>query len=565
MMLATFGGLLFKYLILYLYLFLTGKTTIFLIDSLRKKKLKEDYLLFTKIEILYPLIGIIFIGNLLFLLNTFFPLENLIVSFALFLCIVPASIDIFKNKNILSHIELVNIYNIFCYLVIPSILVISTFDINFNYDAGYYHLLHQNWLRSSNLIVGMVNIFWPLGMSSIYEYISAVLWFDKSFVLLHFLNLYFIHFFYLFISSNLFNSKNKYLFNSSIFILTFSLLDNFGIGGGRNGFLYIQGVTKQDVTVGILFFYLAMVMILKIKEKNIKNSELVLISFILLFVYQIKVSGVLIFYLFIILLFFQIRESRNSISEIIKLIFPAVILGTLWIIKSLYTTGCLIYPVNITCYEGFDWYIKNSTISFEAITKEASLAFDNSISFVKWATTEGSFEYRNQVFSNFIFSFAAIVFIKILLFKREKNTASVIFPIVSFIFFSYLYLIFFGPIPRYAVGICMVTIGFLGIFSSEIKLNISELSKYFIVFVSVLFIVRMTAYSAFINNENFRLFDPRDNYEINTEIGFERYSENWVTPLDKDQCWSNIECTPSKVEIKFLEEGIFKVAYRNTG
>ena len=110
----------------------------------------------------------------------------------------------------------------------------------------------------------------------------------------------------------------------------------------------------------------------------------------------------------------------------------------------------------------------------------------------------------------------------------------------------------------------MVTIGFLGIFSSEIKLNISELSKYFIVFVSVLFIVRMTAYSAFINNGNFRLFDPRDNYEINTEIGFERYSDNWVAPLDKDQCWSNIECTPSKVEIKFLEKGIFKVAYRDT-
>lgn len=564
MMLATFGGLLFKYLILYLYLFLTGKTTIFLIDSLRKKKLKEDNLLFTKIEILYPLIGIIFIGNLLFLLNTFFPLENLIVSFALFLCIIPASIDSFKNKNLLSRLELVNIYNILCYLVIPSILVISTFDINFNYDAGYYHLLHQNWLRSSNLIVGMVNIFWPLGMSSIYEYISAVLWFDKSFVLLHFLNLYFIHFFYLFITSNLFNPKNKYLFNSSIFILVFSLLDNFGKGGGRNGFLYIQGVTKQDVTVGILFFYLAIVMILKIKEKNIKNSELVLISFILLFVYQIKVSGVLIFYLFIMLLLFQIRESRNSISEIFKLIFPAVILGVLWIIKSLYTTGCLIYPVNITCYEGFDWYIKNSTLSFEAITKEASLAFDNSIPFMEWAKTAGSFEYRNQVFTNFIFSFAAIFFIKIFLFKKERNTVGIVFTAGSFIFFSYLYLIFFGPIPRYAVGICMVTIGFLGIFSSEIKLNISELSKYFIVFVSVLFIVRMTAYSAFINNGNFRLFDPRDNYEINTEIGFERYSDNWVAPLDKDQCWSNIECTPSKVEIKFLEKGIFKVAYRDT-
>ena len=41
-----------------------------------------------------------------------------------------------------------------------------------------------------------------------------------------------------------------------LFVLVFSILDNFGYGGGRNGFC-IQGVTKQDVTVGILFFLIS--------------------------------------------------------------------------------------------------------------------------------------------------------------------------------------------------------------------------------------------------------------------------------------------------------------------
>ena len=67
--------------------------------------------------------------------------------------------------------------NIFLYIFIPGILLISSSDINFHYDAAYYHLNHQNWLRSSNLIIGTVNIFWPFGMSSIYEYISSMLWF----------------------------------------------------------------------------------------------------------------------------------------------------------------------------------------------------------------------------------------------------------------------------------------------------------------------------------------------------------------------------------------------------
>ena len=37
----------------------------------------------------------------------------------------------------------------------------------------------------------------------------------------------------------------------------YSLLDNFGVQGGRNGFLYIQGVGKQDVAVGILVAFIS--------------------------------------------------------------------------------------------------------------------------------------------------------------------------------------------------------------------------------------------------------------------------------------------------------------------
>ena len=211
------------------------------------------------------------------------------MNFILFLIITPSVSKSLINKNIIKVVENKNLFSAFIYILIPSILVISTFDINFNYDAGYYHLLHQNWLRSSNLIIGMVNIFWPLGMSSIYEYISAILWFDTSFVLLHFLNLYFIHFFYLFISDNLINSKNNILRNVSVFMLIYSLIDNFGVGGGRNGFLYIQGVGKQDITVGVLFFYLSIIILLKIKEKNISQTELIILSFIIFLIYQIKV------------------------------------------------------------------------------------------------------------------------------------------------------------------------------------------------------------------------------------------------------------------------------------
>ena len=129
-------------------------------------------------------------------------------------------------------------------------------------------MLHQAWLRDSNLIIGMVNIFWPFGMSSIYEYLSAILWFDKSFVLLHFLNLIFVQILYQFLFFQSLKSKFNTLKFASIFVLIYSILDNFGFDGGRNGFLYLQGVGKQDTAVGVLFFLLSIYMITAIKIKR---------------------------------------------------------------------------------------------------------------------------------------------------------------------------------------------------------------------------------------------------------------------------------------------------------
>ena len=558
----SFLVLLIKYLIFYIYLYFSGKSLFLIINYFRKKESTEKYILLTRVEFLYPLLGVIFVGNILFLLNTFFPLNSIFVNFILFLIITPSILKSLISKNIIKAVKNRNLFSVFIYILIPSILVISTFDINFNYDAGYYHLLHQNWLRSSNLIVGMVNIFWPLGMSSIYEYISAILWFDTSFVLLHFLNLYFIHFFYLFISDNLINSKNNILRNVSLFLLIYSILDNFGVGGGRNGFLYIQGVGKQDITVGVLFFYLSVVILLKIKEKEITQTELIILSFIIFFIYQIKVSGVLVFYLYAILIILLLNENKIKLNKVLLLHLPILFFGTLWIFKSIYTTGCLVYPVNFTCYEGFDWYVSGSTIEYEYITKSASLAFDRSISFLEWARLKGSFEYRSQVFTNYVASLFVLYLIKVFFFYKNKNSKGLSLIIGSFIISNFAYLIFFGPIPRYAVGLGLVSVSIFGFYSGELKYKINGIVKYSLIFLSVFFLVRSTAYIALINNEDFRLFDPRTSYEINTEIGFREYSDNWVEPLDGDQCWANIKCSNSLSDIVFVKKGIFKVAYK---
>ena len=87
----------------------------------------------------------------------------------------------------------------------------------------FYHLNNQNWLRESNLIIGFVNIFWAFGMSSIYEYLSAILWNGNNFQFLTYLNI-FLFTFYQIITENIIKNKESLYKNSLVIILIFQYL-----------------------------------------------------------------------------------------------------------------------------------------------------------------------------------------------------------------------------------------------------------------------------------------------------------------------------------------------------
>tara|TARA_Y100000591_G_C21821867_1_gene694110 strand:- start:221 stop:1894 length:1674 start_codon:yes stop_codon:yes gene_type:complete len=550
-----YGLLLVKYFLIYLYFYFVGRGTVLIINYkfFKIKKIPKNLLL-TKSSIIFPVLGMAVVGNVLIFLNYFFKLNSLVVASILIFLISSNLINLQKRINI-------NIENLISFILFPSILIFSTFDIPFNYDAGYYHLLHQAWLRDSNLIIGMVNIFWPFGMSSIYEYLSAILWFDKSFVLLHFLNLIFVQILYQFLFFQSLKSKFNSLKFVSIFILIYSILDNFGFEGGRNGFLYIQGVGKQDTAVGVLFFLLSIYMITAIKNKEINDLDFILCSLLVLFIYEIKVSSLMIFPLFIAYLFMMIK-NKLTLSKTINYLSPALFFGTLWFLKSILTTGCLVFPVNITCFESFDWYVKNSTADYEGITKFASYNYEIGTSFAEWIEFTSSFEYRKSIFLNFIISLFLIYIIKSIFFNKKKNPISFNTFVVSYLILNFLYLLFYGPIPRYAIGFCLLTVSILGFFVDSSKFNIDKKLIYFLTIFSIVFIVRVNSYYSFLDFKTFQLFDPRTNQEIYIDIGFSSFNDNWVIPNEGDQCWANLKCSMAKADI-IIEDGFFKTAYRN--
>ena len=554
-MIVSLLTLLLKYALFFIVFHLSGKSTIKIYEFVSKRKVPQE-ILFTNTKIIYPILGLFSIGNLLVFFNFFLPLENNYVYLILLVFNIPALIDL----NIKFKFDLITLIK---YLALPTILVISTFDTSFNYDAGYYHIYHQAWLRESNLILGFVNIFWPLGMSSIYEYLSAILWFDTSFVLLHFLNLIFIHFFYNFIFENIVNNVHSDLKVASIFLLIYSFLDNFGIGGGRNGFIYIQGVGKQDIAVGILFFFISIVLIKAIKDKHFSNVDIFFASILILFLYEIKLSSVIIAVIYI--MYLRGAYKNNDFKYILLPNIFAISIFLIWTLKSFLTTACLIFPVTVTCFESMNWYVLSSTESYEGITKFASYSYELSIPFMDWVRETGSFEYRRQVFLNFIFSFLILCFIKILFFRNKKfdiSSRNTLLLSVSFVFLNFLYLLFYGPIPRYAVGVCLLVISLIGFFSKDTFKKIPILLTSTLVIASLFLVVRSSSYLSLLNNEEFRIFDPRTNNEINNEIGFEPFKNGWVLARDSDQCWSNTRCLNAEVDLEIIDGQIFKTVYK---
>ena len=558
-----------RYILLFIYFLLIGRSFFILLNKLMFKQTITNNLIFdTKATIVYPIIGLIFFGNLLIIANFFVELQNNVLYVFLVLLLIPNFIG--NNKGIFKIFNVLTFENIFLYIFIPGILLISSSDINFHYDAAYYHLNHQNWLRSSNLIIGSVNIFWPFGMSSIYEYISSMLWFNNSLIYLHFLNLIFLQFLFSFIFYHLFNSTNKNFKFASIFLVIFSIFDNFGISGGRNGFVYIQEIGKQDTTVAILFCITSILILDKIQKKYASKIEIVLISLLVFFIFEIKVSGVIIFILYFILIFILIRNNEYRFRSLIYLQSPTILFGLIWSLKSIMTTGCLIFPLSFTCYESFWWYEIGSTERVEAYTTATSFSFmeyflDENLNFLDWVNyflfseTISTFSnYYLSVYSNFLISLVVLLFIKYFLFNKKVLDKRFKLTLLTYITLSIVYLIFYGPIPRYSMGILITVICSIGFFVDSEKVKISNYVFYSLFIMSIGLLPRATSYQNFIENKEIALFDPRtESQYIEVQI-----NENWIKPASGDRCWINLKCTMEDKIVNIVQSNYFKFAYK---
>jgi len=97
---------------------------------------------------------------------------------------------------------------------------------------------------------------------------------------------------------------------------------------------------------------------------------------------------------------------------------------------------------------------------------------------------------------------------------------------------------------------------------ANLNSNFNSWVYYSLVFVSALFIVRIGSYSELLNNQSYKVFNPR---EVAT---YTKINDSWVIPDEGDQCWINLECSmakeynPKLVDVIISEGKYFKTVYR---
>ena len=536
----------FQFLTFYFLLYSFGRAVFQLLNFFLDKKEKSisDEIFGLNIEFFFPVLGLFVLGNIVVIFNFFSGINNTIFWIILIL--------IFVFNFIKAPTIKLNLLNILNYILIPAILSISTRDLGLHPDTGLYHLNYQNWIRSEKIVAGFTNLNERFGYSSIYDFISAPLWFGDNFILLQFVNLSFIVLFFHFLSYNLINKKNNDLFIASYFVILFGLLDNFGFGGGRNGFLYIEGIGKPDVAFAVIFFITNILLISSIRSKRYNNQDFLVASLLILFSIQLRVFGILS----LLLLGYYYLELSNYKMSILKnkmlLLIPSILIGSLWMLKNVIISSCLFFPVEFTCINSLSWNAFEHAKDAAYIVQDFYYGLPTENGYVGWYNHWMSSEQNSAMAKNFLLSLLIITVFRILFFKgRTRTSFDLKIITIMFILFNFYLWLYNAPAIRLAMGTILLSVGVIGFGNLDLRFKNRFFNLYenkIIISIIIIFCTLLTPriykYSDFIKN-------PLESYFVGVEITETVKNPNgWgVTPKEGHQCEVNINCAPYEVTV----------------
>ncbi len=298
----------------------------------------------TSLEIIF---GCFFLGSLALVINFFFPINKILTNIIFILGIFLFFYSFKNNQNEIKYL-----------LIIVFIAFLTgIYETSNRPDAGLYHLPYISNLNENKIIIGLNNLHSRFGFTSFLQYISSI--FNNSFVstkAIFFPNLIIyaaslLYFYRLCIDSKMSNE-----------IRILALFFGISIAVDMNRFSEFG----NDENAHMLFFIFITNFIIYFNKGNLKTDNYIKIILLLsLFLFMIKVT----YSILIILIIYIIFNSFKTFKLFEKINIFLFSIFCLWILKNFLISGCLIYPIEYTCFDKLLW--SNNFSIDESLTAEA--------------------------------------------------------------------------------------------------------------------------------------------------------------------------------------------------
>ena len=505
------------------------------------------------------ILGIVLLSLISFSLSIFFVHSYV---FNLFFLILGLILFVYYFKiTLVSKQEIINYFLIFFILFI-YILVGKNHD-----DFAYYHFGYTIFLTEFTHPIGLGRFNNGFRSPSSIFFLNSMFYLPKiSFYSFNLIQALILGFSNLIFLEKIFNKK---LFKNKIFICFLSLIIFIFV----NIFFYRLGEHGTDRSGMILILICFLYLLISInndknEEFNQNNYDFIKIFIIFLcFVTTLKPFYLIYLSLILILLFY--KETRSKTLELIvskTFLFCVLIVG----FSTFYTfinSGCLIFPLNITCFYDLEWSLRKEAISnisswFELWAKGGAgpgYSSDNKLEYIKgfnWFKNWVDVYFFNKV-SDFLLGVAFLSIFICYIFKNKIKNKSIKRYINFKLFYIFIILYFlewFLKHPALRYGGYHI-IGFLVFLPISVYLaNLDITREEFIKRTKILLVITLIIFSA---RNVIRLNNELDRYDynpiINTNYKFIGGDQNFHFRFNK-LMRDNIESYNS---IEFLNKDIY--------
>jgi hypothetical protein len=308
---------------------------------------KQKNFLVENLDFFYGFLFTIFLS---LLLNFFFPLKYFTIP-VIFIGLIFFLSGLKRNKFKLNFL--------FYFIILFFISAISYYGRN-NIDSPMYHLQIINWINLNKINFGISNLGIRLGFNSSWHSFLGLLnlTFETYSAKYYLSSIIFAFSFYEAIRNKfIINVSNIFLYLFICYLLLFSYLHPIYYGVILNHF----GNPERDIVTMFLYF-ISFYIFIKIFEKNDTKVKIKLTNILLISTFICVSARITTILIFLLPMYVIIKNRYYKILINFTSLF-VILTGIIWIIRSFILSGCLLFPIEQTCFST-PWSVDMETLSY---------------------------------------------------------------------------------------------------------------------------------------------------------------------------------------------------------